>query len=44
MYVSTKFTNYNVIFTVQEPIEYAVANGAMKPYLVKETYNTIELK
>ena len=29
---------------MQEPIEYAVANGAMKPYLVKETHNTIELK
>ena len=29
---------------VQEPITHAVANGAMKPYLVRTTHNTIELK
>ena len=33
-----------VIFSGQEPITDAVANGAMKPYLVKKTHNTIELK
>ena len=29
---------------MQEHITHAVANGAMKPYLVRTTHNTIELK